>query len=109
MKDLRLAESKTNEIKDENKTEKLGTLLENKDKREKEIKDEKERGKDLDFKLQDWERKIRGKRKEIGGSNAGANFAAQSKKQEKVFENRLDDVIYFSFNKITIIILNFFF
>jgi coiled-coil domain-containing protein 63/114 len=97
MKDLRLAESKTNEIKDENKTEKLGTLLENKDKREKEIKDEKERGKDLDFKLQDWERKIRGKRKEVGGSNAGANFAAQSKKQEKVFENRLDHALK-SFN-----------
>ena len=40
MKDLRLAESKTNEKKDENKTETLGTLLENKDRREKEIKDE---------------------------------------------------------------------
>ncbi len=94
MKDLKLAESKTNEKKDELKTEALGQLLDSKDKREKEIKEEKDRTKDLDYKLQDWERKIRAKRKEVGGTNAGANFAAHSKKQEKIFENRLDHVSF---------------
>ena len=62
------------------------------DQTEKEIKDEKERARDLDVKLREWERKIRNKRREIGGSNAGANFSTQSKKQEKTFENRLDHV-----------------
>ena len=62
------------------------------DQTEKEIKDEKERARDLDTKLREWERKIRNKRREIGGSNAGANFSTQSKKQEKTFENRLDHV-----------------
>jgi hypothetical protein len=47
----------------------------------------------LDAKLLEWEKKIRHKRKEIGGSNAGSQFAANSKKQEKVFENRLDNVV----------------
>jgi NurA-like 5'-3' nuclease len=62
------------------------------DKVEKEIKDEKEHGKELDTKLQEWEKKLRNKRREVGGTNAGSNFNAQSKKQEKVLENRLDHV-----------------
>ena len=41
-KNLNLAQSKTNEIKDEAKTVVLGQLLESKDRREKEIQDEKE-------------------------------------------------------------------
>lgn len=65
-----------------------------KDELEKEIKDEKERGKDLDLKLKEWERKIRNKRREVGGSNAGSNFSTSAKKQEKVFENRLDHVSF---------------
>ena len=92
-KDLRLAESKSNEKKDLVKTETLEKLLEHKDSREKEIKDEKDRGKEIEVKIQEWERKIRNKRREVGGTNAGANFAAHSKKQEKVLENRLDHVI----------------
>jgi hypothetical protein len=62
------------------------------DRREKEISDEKERSRELEIKLQEWEKKIRTKRREIGGTNAGSNFAAHSKKQEKTFENRLDHV-----------------
>lgn len=91
-KDLRLAESRSNEKKDDQRTEVLGQLLESKDKREKEIKDEKDKTKELDIKIQEWEKKIRTKRREIGGSNAGSNFVAHSKKQEKVLENRLDHV-----------------
>lgn len=98
-KNLNLAESKTNEVKDETKIGKLETLLEAKDRREREIKEERERGKDLDVKLQEWERKIKLKRREVGGANAGANFTAHSKKQEKVFENRLDHALK-SFNTI---------
>ena len=63
-----------------------------KDHREKEIKDEKDKTKELDLKLKEWEKKLKIKRKEVGGANAGANFAAHSKKQEKIFENRLDHV-----------------
>ena len=91
-KDLRLAESKSNEKRDENKTERLGCLLEDKDDVHEEIRLAKEQGKELDAKLLEWEKKIRAKRREVGGSNAGAQFAATSKKQEKVFENRLDTV-----------------
>ncbi|CAF0873211.1 unnamed protein product [Brachionus calyciflorus] len=98
-KDLRLAESKTNEKKDVVKTETLGKLLEEKDTKEKEIKDEKDRGKEIDVKIQEWEKKIRNKRREIGGTNAGANFVTHSKKQEKVLENRLDHALK-SFNSI---------
>jgi coiled-coil domain-containing protein 63/114 len=91
-KDLSLAESKSNEVKDENKVATLETLLEAKDRREREIREERDKGKDFDVKLQEWERKIKLKRREVGGANAGANFTAHSKKQEKVFENRLDHV-----------------
>lgn len=98
-KNLNLAESKTNNIKDESKTETLESLLEAKDKREAEIKDEKEKGKELDLKLREWEKKLKIKRKEVGGANAGANFAAHSKKQEKIFENRLDHALK-SFNTV---------
>lgn len=98
-KNLTLAESKTNEVKDESKIGKLETLLEQKDRREREIRDERDRGKDFDVKLQEWERKIKLKRREIGGANAGANFTAHSKKQEKIFENRLDHALK-SFNVI---------
>ena len=92
-KDLKLAQSKTNEIKDEAKTVALGQLLENKDRREKEIQEERDKTRELDAKIHEWERKIKLKRREVGGTNAGANFAAHSKKKEKVFENRLDHVI----------------
>ena len=98
-KNLHLAESKTNEVKDDTKINKLETLLECKDRREKEIRDERDRGKDFDVKLHEWERKIKLKRREIGGANAGANFTAHSKKQEKIFENRLDHALK-SFNTI---------
>lgn len=98
-KNLNLAESKTNNIKDDQKTETLETLLEAKDRRESEIKEEKDKSKDLDLKLKEWEKKLKLKRKEVGGANAGANFAAHSKKQEKIFENRLDHALK-SFNTI---------
>lgn len=98
-KNLNLAESKTNEVKDDSKINALEGLLEQKDKREREIRDERDKGKDLDVKLHEWERKIKLKRREIGGANAGANFTAHSKKQEKIFENRLDHALK-SFNTI---------
>jgi chromosome segregation ATPase len=98
LKDLRLAESKANEKRDEIKTETLGDLLEDKDSIQSEINEAKDHSKELDAKLLEWEKKIRSKRREVGGSNAGAQFAASSKKQEKVFENRLDNVS--CFNKI---------
>jgi hypothetical protein len=92
-KDLHLAESKSNEKRDETKTEVLGELLEDKDSIQNEIKQAKDQGKELDAKLLEWEKKVRHKRKEIGGANAGSQFAANSKKQEKVFENRLDTAL----------------
>lgn len=98
-KDLNLAESKTNEKKDVNKTETLEKLLELKDIREKEIRDEKDRGKEIEVKIQEWEKKIRNKRREVGGTNAGAAFVAHSKKKEKTLENRLDHALK-SFNSI---------
>jgi 2',3'-cyclic-nucleotide 2'-phosphodiesterase (5'-nucleotidase family) len=63
------------------------------DKTDREIKEEKEKSKELDAKIQEWEKKLRNKRREVGGSNAGSNFNAHAKKQEKVLENRLDHVL----------------
>lgn len=64
-----------------------------KDRVEREIKEERDRGKELDSKIQECEKKLRNKRREVGGSNAGANFQTYTKKQEKVLENRLDHVL----------------
>ena len=58
-----------------------------------EIKAEKDKAKELDEKLKEWEKKMRSTRKEVGGSNIASNFTASSTKQEKVLENRLDQVI----------------
>ena len=98
-KNLNLAQSKINEKKDTMKTETLEKLLELKDLREKEIKDEKDRGKEIEVKIQEWEKKIRNKRREVGGTNAGAAFSVHSKKKEKTLENRLDHSLK-SFNSI---------
>ena len=58
-----------------------------------EINEEKQKKKELQEKILEWERKLRSTRRDVGGSNAGANFASHSKKREKVLEYRLDYVI----------------
>lgn len=92
-KNLKLAESKTNMKKDENKTGKLSTLLSEKDQRKAEINEEKQKRIELDEKILEWEKKLRSTRRDVGGSNAGANFASHAKKREKVLENRLDHAL----------------
>ena len=56
------------------------------------IQGEKELSAELDAKLHEWEKKLRQKQAEIGGANAADTFNANVRKQERVFENRLDTV-----------------
>lgn len=45
------------------------------------------------MKILEWEKKLRSTRRDIGGTNAGSNFAAYAKKRERVLENRLDQAL----------------
>lgn len=110
----RLAESLENQKRDEEKTKKLQDMVRekgeqqnsfaspwwgkpflflfNSDTIQSEIQDEKALAGDLESKLREWEKKIRQKQTEIGGANAAVTFNANVRKQERVYENRLDTV-----------------
>ena len=116
----RLAESLENQKRDEEKTKKLQDMVRDKGERpislaspwrgkpflfifnsdtiQSEIQDEKALAGDLESKLREWEKKIRQKQTEIGGANAAVTFNANVRKQERVYENRLDTVkqLFFS-------------
>ncbi|CAF3604620.1 unnamed protein product [Rotaria sp. Silwood1] len=89
----RLAESLENQKRDEEKTKKLRELIQTKDEIQNEIQNEQAISTDLDAKLREWEKKIRQKQTEIGGSNAAITFNANVRKQERVLENRLDTAL----------------
>ncbi|CAF2624109.1 unnamed protein product [Rotaria sp. Silwood2] len=86
----RLAESLENQKRDEEKTKKLRELIQTKDEIQNEIQNEQALSTELDAKLREWEKKIRQKQTEIGGANAAVSFNANTRKQERVLENRLD-------------------
>ncbi|XP_059141450.1 coiled-coil domain-containing protein 63-like [Physella acuta] len=90
LKELRLAESRSNQIKDEEHTDTLVTLREAKEKNEEEIKAEEEKQKELDAKIREWEKKIKEKQKDMGGSNMSTQHTTQTSKTQRVLENRLD-------------------
>ncbi|CAL1535497.1 unnamed protein product [Lymnaea stagnalis] len=90
LKELRLAESRTNQIKDEQHTDTLVTLLEAKDKNDEEMKAEDEKQRELDAEIKKWEKKVKEQQKNMGGSNMSSQHNTQMNKTQLVLENRLD-------------------
>lgn len=90
LKELRLAESRSNQTKDEDNTDTLVTLLEAKDKTEEEMKEEDEMQKELDAKIREWEKKIKLQHKNMGGVHMSSQHTTQIQKTQRVLDNRLD-------------------
>lgn len=90
LKELRLAESRTNQIRDEEHTDTLVTLLEAKDEHEKDIEMSKQEQTDLDSKIKEWEAKIKDQHKNMGGVHMSSQHTTQTQKTIRVLENRLD-------------------
>ncbi|XP_076452028.1 outer dynein arm-docking complex subunit 1-like [Babylonia areolata] len=90
LKELRLAESRTNQMMDEDHTDTLVTLLEAKDEHEKDIDEAKQEQQDLDEKIREWEMKIKEQHKNMGGVHMSAQHTTQTLKTIRVLENRLD-------------------
>jgi len=90
LKELRLAESRANQTKDEDNTDTLVTLLEAKDKTEEEMREEEELQIELDAKIKEWERKIKTQHKNMGGVHMSSQHTTQMQKTQRVLDNRLD-------------------
>ncbi|CAH1775288.1 unnamed protein product [Owenia fusiformis] len=90
LKDLRLAESRSNQNKDEVHTDKLTTLVNDRDDLHQSIDDEKENQKELDAKIREWEKKIRDQHKNMGGIHMSRQHTIKTQKNVRVLENRLD-------------------
>ncbi|XP_013064556.2 coiled-coil domain-containing protein 63-like [Biomphalaria glabrata] len=90
LKQLRLAESRSNQVKDEQYTDTLVTLLEAKDKNEEEMRAQEEEQKNLDAKIKALEKDIKELQRNTGGSNVGSEHSTHVTKKQRVLENRLD-------------------
>nr|KAG5696204.1 hypothetical protein BaRGS_021689 [Batillaria attramentaria] len=92
LKELRLAESRSNQTRDEEHTDTLVTLLEAKDEHEKDIEESKKEQKELDAKIREWEQKIKDQQKNMGGVHMSSQHTSQTQKTIRVLENRLDQL-----------------
>lgn len=90
LKELRLAESRSNQVRDEVHTDTLVTLLEAKDEHEKDIEESKREQQELDAEIRKWENKIKEQHKNMGGVHMSTQHTTQTQKTTRVLENRLD-------------------
>ncbi|XP_041377730.1 coiled-coil domain-containing protein 63-like isoform X2 [Gigantopelta aegis] len=90
LKELRLAESRSNQARDEENIDTLVTLAEAKDDCDNEIEEEKKKQAELDQKIREWEKKERQQHKSAGGVHMSTAHTTQTKKTVRVLENRLD-------------------
>lgn len=90
LKELRLAESRSNQVRDEEHTDTLVTLLEAKDEHEKNIEEFKREQQELDAEIREWENKIKEQHKNMGGIHMSTQHTTQTQKTTRVLENRLD-------------------
>ncbi|XP_050412096.1 coiled-coil domain-containing protein 63 [Patella vulgata] len=90
LKELRLAESRSNEIRDEENTDQLVTLVEAKEDLESGIEEERQKQAELDAKLRDAEKKIRAQHREMGGVHMSSQHTTQTQKASRILETRLD-------------------
>lgn len=90
LKELRLAESRSNQMMDEDHTDTLVVLADAQGEYNKEIDDEKKKGIELDAKIRDWEKKIKQQHRNMGGVHMSAQHTVQTQKTLRTLENRLD-------------------
>ncbi|XP_063410903.1 outer dynein arm-docking complex subunit 1-like [Mytilus trossulus] len=90
LKELRLAESRSNQDKDDVNTDTLVTLAEVKDENETDIDEEKKMHIELDAEIRKWEKKIKDQHKNMGGVHMSSQHTVQMQKTVRTLENRLD-------------------
>lgn len=90
LKELRLAESRSNQVMDEDHTDTLVTLAEAKEEYGNEISEEKRKCVELDAKIREWEKKINHQHKNMGGIHMSSKHTVQTQKTIRTLENRLD-------------------
>jgi len=89
LKDLRLIESRSNSNKDDKNCENLGDLGREKADVETQIKEEREKQKELDKSLRENEKKMREKHKGMGGVHMSSQHTQQTVKNNRKLENQL--------------------
>lgn len=90
LKELRLAESRSNQDKDDVNTDTLVTLSEVKEENENDIEEEKKMHIELDAQVREWEKRIKGQHKNMGGVHMSSQHTVQMQKTLRTLENRLD-------------------
>ncbi|XP_064642414.1 coiled-coil domain-containing protein 63-like [Lineus longissimus] len=91
--DMRLAESRCNENKDNKNCDELSNLADEKDFMEQEVEDERNLHMELDSELRAWEKKIREQHKKMGGVHMSGAHTVQTQKKARTLENRLDQAL----------------
>ncbi|ESO88792.1 hypothetical protein LOTGIDRAFT_218971 [Lottia gigantea] len=90
LKELRLAESRSNEIRDEENTDQLVTLVEAKEDLELQMEEERKKQAELDAKIRESEKKLRSQHRDMGGVHMSSTHTTQTQKAARVLETRLD-------------------
>lgn len=90
LKDLRLAQSRSNQSNDEINANALKSLVDSRDEKEKAIEDEKVTIERLNGEIKEWERKIKDQHKNMGGVHMSAAHTQKTQKDIHTLENRLD-------------------
>ncbi|XP_067945851.1 outer dynein arm-docking complex subunit 1-like [Watersipora subatra] len=89
-KDLRLAESRSNQVADEGNADKLKAIVEARDEKDREIEEERNIIEKLTAEQKEWEKKIKEQHKMMGGVHMSAAHTAKTQKEIRTLENRLD-------------------
>jgi len=93
IKELNLAKSVQNKLKDKGTVDKLKNLKEKEAEYIQQIESEKEKIKDFDAQIRKMEKSIRDQHKNMGGVNMSQQVQVAAKKQVAVLENRLDQAL----------------
>lgn len=67
------------------------------DEHDKEIEEAKKEQAELDVQIREWENKLNQQRKNMGGTHMSSHHTAQTQKNIRVLENRLDQVSIFKY------------
>lgn len=93
LKELNLARSTQNQIKDKSTVDKLRILKEKEEENQSKIEEEKEKIKNFDIQIKKMEKAKRDQHKNMGGVHMSQQVQVASKKQVAVLENRLDQAL----------------
>jgi len=93
LKELNLARSTQNQIKDKSTVQNLRVLREKEEENQTKIEDEKEKIKNFDLQIKKMEKCKRDQHKNMGGVHMSQQVQVAAKKQVAVLENRLDQAL----------------